>query len=153
MDAPGRLLIVASALAAGLFAAGCRSGLDGAATLAPPAPITLPSGDGVITGGIDACFGVPPKRSPGFVAGTVVVFGGSVTQVPWAGGYRDVLPTDMVAKKTVAAHQRYRFVLPPGRYVLVGRYAGVTSDQLGPWVATTVSVGEDAVRDIPNECK
>ncbi|MHB8323933.1 MAG: hypothetical protein ACYDHB_05845 [Candidatus Dormibacteria bacterium] len=153
MDAPGRFLAVASALAAGLFAAGCQPGLDGAATPAPPAPTTIPSGEGLITGGIDACFGVPPKQSPGFVAGTVIVFGGSVTQVPWAGGSRDVLPTDMVAKKTVAAHQRYRIVLPPGKYVLVGRYAGATSDQVGPWVATTLSVGEDVVRDIPNECK
>ena len=145
-----RVAAMIAVLSAGIGVAGCQT--------APPetpsslAPIIIPSGDGAVTGGIDACFGVPPKHNPGFVAGTVVVLGGSVTQVPVPGGVKYLLPADMVMTRSVGAHRTYRFFLPPGKDVLVGHYAGSMIGGLQRWVVATVLAGKNLVQNIPNEC-
>jgi len=146
-----RVAAMTAVLSAGICLAGCQTAIP--ETPSSLATMIIPSGDGAVTGGIDACFGVPPKKKPGFVAGTVVVFGGSVTQVPVPGGDKYLLPSDMVMTRSVEAHQTYRFFLPPGKYVLVGHYAGSMIGGLQPWIAATVVAGKNLVQNIPNECK
>jgi len=146
-----RVAAVTAVLSTGICLAGCQTALPEMPSSL--ATMIIPSGDGAVTGGIDACFGVPPKKKPGFVAGTVVVFGGSVTQVPVPGGDKYLLPSDMVMTRSVEAHQTYRFFLPPGKYVLVGHYAGSKIGDLQPWVGATVLAGKNLVQNISNECK
>lgn len=135
-----------------LLAAGCEQAP--AVRTGPPAVSpTIPKGEGLVVGGIDACFGVPPKRNPGFVAGTVTVLRGKVKTVPVSSGItKVVLPTDRVASTSVSTHHRYRFDLPPGDYVLRAKYSGITSN-IEPWVRVNVAAGRVTRRDIPNECK
>ncbi len=142
----------AGILLTALLAAGC------AATPAPlsqpripplqtPAPTTIPVGDGAVAGGIDFCAGVLPKVYPRFVAGTVKVFRGSLTTEPTSpsGSFRYVLPGVVVAQTKVRVNQEFRFILPPGEYVL---------DVGAPWIPVEVAVrpGATSVTDIPGVC-
>ena len=114
---------------------------------------TIPSGKGVVVGGIDYCSGLPPAiaKNPGFVAGTVTVLRGTVSTRPESGGVTKILlPTERAASQTVAKHQEYRFVLPPGPYVLVGHYTGHSN--IEPNVSVVVRLGKETKRNIPNEC-
>lgn len=139
------------ALAGCLLAAGCEQA-PAVRTRPPPGPPIIPTGEGLVVGGIDACFGVPPKRNPGFVAGTVTVLRGKVKAVPVSSGItKVVLPTDRVASTRVSTHHRYRFDLPPGEYVLQARYSGFRSN-IEPWVRINVAAGRLTHQDIPNEC-
>ena len=139
-------------LLAVLLAAGC------AATPAPlpkpripplqtPAPTTIPVGDGAVVGGIDFCAGVLPKVYPQFVAGTVKVYRGSLTTEPTSppGSFRYVLPGVVVAQTKVRVNQEFRFILPPGEYVL---------EVPAPWIPVEVAVrpGATSVKDIPGVC-
>ena len=139
------------ALTLGLLVAGCQQAPTASTSPHAVSP-TIPAGEGLVVGGIDACFGVPPRRNPGFVAGTVTVLRGTVTTVPESGGITKlVLPTEQVASSPVAAHHRYRFVLTPGAYVLRAKYSGITSN-MEPWVSVTAVAGRLTRQDIPNEC-
>ena len=115
--------------------------------LQTPAPTTIPAGDGAIVGGIDFCAGVFPKVYPRFVAGTVKVFRGSLTTEPTSpsGSFRYVLPGVMEARTKVRVNQEFRFILPPGEYVL---------DVGAPWIPVEVAVrpGATSVKDIPGAC-
>lgn len=109
-----------------------RYPIVGGPPLATPAsatrgPVTpIPSGDGVVVGGLYRCFAVPPALSgpPARVAGTVDVFRGPLPGLP-----DEIVPTT----------GEYRLDLPPGPYELVGHWAG---SLLAPPVArVTVSRG------------
>ena len=139
-------------LLAVLLAAGC------AATPAPlsqpripplqtPAPTTIAVGDGAVVGGIAFCAGVLPEVYPRFVAGTVKVYRGSLTTEPTSppGSFRYVLPGVVVAQTKVRVNQEFRFILPPGEYVLAVP---------APWIPVEVAVrpGATSVKDIPGVC-
>ena len=115
--------------------------------LQTPAPTTIPAGDGAVVGGIDFCAGVFPKVYPQFVAGTVKVYRGSLTTEPTSpsGSFRYVLPGVMEARTKVRVNQEFRFILPPGEYVL---------DVGAPWIPVEVAVrpGATSVKDIPGAC-
>jgi hypothetical protein len=131
------------ALAATLV--GCQGG-PSAST-----PAAIPTGDGVVAGGINYCVGtVPPTgaKNPGLVAGTVTVLHGKVSDVPKAGGVKYVLPTHRVASETVAKHMHYRFVLAPGPYLLVDPYKGRSNFGLG--VSVVVRRSAVTKQNMPN---
>ena len=115
--------------------------------LQAPAPTTIPVGDGAVVGGIDFCAGVFPKVYPRFVAGAVKVFRGSLTTEPTSpsGSFRYVLPGVVVAQTKVRVNQEFRFIVPPGEYVL---------DVGAPWIPVEVAVrpGATSVKDIPGLC-
>jgi hypothetical protein len=124
---------------------GCQASPTAAASV-------VPRGKVVVVGGIDHCSGLPTTvaKNPGFVAGTVTVWRGRMSYVREPDGVtRYVLPTDKEASQTVAKHQKYRFVLPPGPYVLVGHYPG---GNVEPSVAVLVRLGNETRQNIPNEC-
>lgn len=113
----------------------------------------IPAGEGVVLGGIDFCSGLPTTmvKNPGFVAGTVTVWRGTMSFVPQPDGVtKYVLPTEWAASQTVPKHQEYRFVLAPGQYILVGSYTGHSN--ITPLVAVVVRLGKATRRNIPNEC-
>jgi hypothetical protein len=90
-------LSVAALMGLGATLVGCQVG-PSAST-----PAAIPTGDGVVAGGINYCVGaVPPTgaKNPGLVAGTVTVLQGKVSDVPKAGGVKYVLPTHRVASET-----------------------------------------------------
>jgi hypothetical protein len=124
-------------------------GCQASPTVSPAA--TIPTGNGVVVGGIDACSGLPLLTNPGFVAGTVTVLRGTVSYVPEAdGASTDVLPKETVAFQSVAKHQRYRFTLAPGNYVLTARYA--SGGNVEPWAPIIIRADKVTKMSIPNMC-
>lgn len=110
----------------------------------------LPGRDGQVVGGIAACTGARELHRPGFVAGTVRVLRGTVSETPTqANGDTTVLPTDQVASAHVAKLQKYRFTLKPGRYVLVAHYA---RSNIVSWVAVLIRTGKVTNQSIPTPC-
>jgi hypothetical protein len=59
-----------------------------------------------------------PTPPPAHPAGTVVVLRGIVTWVPTGGAFSLQLPTETVTSESIPAGGEYRFVLPPGSYVI-----------------------------------
>jgi hypothetical protein len=53
--------------------------------------------------------------------------------------------------ESVARHQRYRFHLKPGRYVLRGHYAA--GGNVEPWTYAVIRAGHVTRQNIPNVCK
>lgn len=137
---------------AGLLTSACAAGpapvkVPRFPPLQTPAPTAVPAGEGVVLGGIGLCAGVVPKVHPRFVAGTVKVYlGGLETEpAPPSGSFRYVLPGHPVAHEHVRVNQEFRFLLPPGTYVLaVG----------APWFPVQVSVhpGQSSWKVIPGGC-
>lgn len=104
-----------------------------------------------ITGGVLPCYGVPIANGPRYVAATITVFQGRVSwQDAGPSTRRDVLPTTVVAQQVVAENATYRFTLPPGDYVLQGRFLSL---DLAPSIGTTGQAGQVLHVDIPNSCK
>ncbi len=110
----------------------------------------IPRGDGQVVGGIAACVGAPELHRPGFVAGTVLVLRGTVSETPTqANGNVAVLPTDQVASHYVSKLREYRFDLKPGRYVLVAHYA---KSNMVSWVPTVIRQAKVTKQSIPSPC-
>jgi hypothetical protein len=127
-----------------------------AAAQLSPRPALPAAGTGIVTGQLSACFGVVPQNGPLPVTpGTVVVLRGVLTWKPdGPGTWRLVYPPGpAVASEHISDnyHQTFRFALPPGHYVLAGRYGS------GPGFATfrqvTVTVGAAIRVDLPNVCE
>jgi hypothetical protein len=112
----------------------------------------IPRDRGVVTGRIDLCEGMPIRNGPRSEPGTVTVLKGRAT---WTHtrhrGYRWIFPTPIVARQTVKAGAAYRFVLPPGPYVLRARFAFPSN--IFPFLNVTVKAGKVLHASIPNSCK
>ena len=67
------------------------------------------------------------------------------------GGFQPVLPTDVAGQMHVDDNQAYRFVLEPGRYVLVGTY----DDSGGMQTSLSVNIrpGITLQHNLPDICK
>jgi len=106
---------------------------------------------GVVSGGIHPCQGVVLSPSPGYAAGTVTVLRGTVTWRDLGNGSRQaVFPTAVAATATVGRNQTYRFVLPPGDYVLQAHFPPPAN--VMPFAPATVRAGTSQQFDIPNMC-
>jgi hypothetical protein len=88
-----------------------------------------------------------PTQPPAHPAGTVVVPRGTGTWVPTgAGGVSLHLPTETVTAESIPAGGQYRFILPPGSYVIE-----ITEPR---WDYTSVSVvaGQTInTKDVPHD--
>ena len=137
------------------------AGRPGPARVAPARAHAVPAvpKTGVVTGHLAACVGPirlrgqPPPVSPG----TVTVVRG---QAKWlmkpvrSGEWQlvPIVPAGQVAAEHVGNnyHQAFRFVLPPGRYALVGRFDG--SQAVTGFAEVTVVAGKTVRADVPNMC-
>lgn len=139
--------------------------------VAPPVPVKVvaaPPGThpaiGVIVGAITACIGTSAAATgtsasshghPPSDGGTVVALRGQLHTTATAGGTRTtLLPTDPVAAQTVAPGQHYRFVLPPGHYILDLTHDTKTPHRTPPlrYTPITVKAGTTTTANIPNTC-
>jgi hypothetical protein len=119
-----------------LVAACQQSGLIARPAQGTPSALAVPAGFGVVVGQITPWYGdtrMLPTPPPAHPAGTVIVLRGTVTWVPTgAGGLSLHLPTETVTWESIPADGQYRFILPPGSYVIE------TTEPL--WDYTSVSV-------------
>ncbi len=128
-----------------------------------PAPPSRPPGagaarTGTVTGYIQPCVGAllyPPVSSTGArlfsAAATVEALSGKEYPMPLGGGiYRTVFPAAVAARERVSPNQAFRFDrLPPGRYVLLARYA---AGNVITWSDVSVIAGRTVDVDLPNMC-
>jgi hypothetical protein len=114
------------------------------------------AGTGIVTGHLAACFGIAPTNGRRITPGTVVALRGQVTWKPTAPGtWMLVYPKGpAVSSQHISNNydQTFRFALPPGHYVIAGRYGN------GPGSATTfrevtVTAGANLRVNLPNVCK
>jgi hypothetical protein len=110
---------------------------------------------GIVTGHLAACFGIPPSTKPWpSTPGTVVVLRGRVTwKADGPGAWRLVYPKGpVVASEHISNNydQTFRFVLPPGPYVITGHYD--TEPGYGPFGQVTVTAGAVIQVNLPNDC-
>jgi hypothetical protein len=124
------------------------------AAQARPRPAALAAGTGIVTGHLAACFGIPPANGRRITPGTVVALRGHITWKPTAPGtWMIVYPKGpAVASQHISDNydQTFRFALPPGHYVLAGRYdpgSGYATSR-----EVTVTAGANLRVDLPNVC-
>lgn len=122
---------------------------------ASPRPAPLAAGSGIVTGHLAACFGAPPSHGPLPVTpGTVVALRGRVSQKSAGPGtWMLVYPKGpAVASEHISNNysQTFRFALPPGHYVIAGRYNGWSS--YGPSTEVTVTTGATIRVNLPDIC-
>jgi hypothetical protein len=120
---------------------------------------------GSVVGHLDACAALPdlpgrPPRPPRITPGTVTAVRGTVSWKPIGPGtWREILPNGPVVARAHISdnyHQVFRFALPPGTYVLIGRYDGVSyPPAVTATTITQVSViaGKTLHADLPDDCK
>jgi hypothetical protein len=122
---------------------------------ARPRPAALAAGTGIVTGHLAACFGVAPMNGRHITAGTVVALRGRITWKPIGPGtWMIVYPKGpAVASQHIADNydQTFRFALPPGQYVVVGRYDHGSG--YGTFREVTVTAGANLRADLPNLCQ
>jgi hypothetical protein len=156
-----RRLKIAVALAV-LAAAALAAVLIGRATLgsdrvahARPRPAAPAAATGIVTGHLAACFGIPLANGRRITPGTVVALRGHITWKPTAPGtWMIVYPNGpAVASQHISDNydQTFRFALPPGYYVLAGRYDRGSGYDTSREV--TVTAGAALRVDLPNVCK
>jgi hypothetical protein len=147
-----RLRIVLAVLAAAVMAlAGVLIGyaVPGTSHTAATRPVPAAIRTGVVTGHLAACAGLPVRV---ITPGTVTVLRGTVRwKLVSPGTWRLVLPTKVVASEHISNNydQTFRFALPPGKYVLAGRY-----DRGNALTFHEVSVpaGKVIREDLPDVC-
>ena len=156
-----RRLKVAAALAVLAVAAAVLIGHTASTThaaaqtrLRPALPVV---GMGIVTGHLAACFGIaPPNWQQHSTPGTGVALRGKPTWKPdGPGTWRVVFPKGLpVASEHISDNynQTYRFALPPGHYVLVGRYDYDSGSGYGTFSEVTVTAGRFFRVDLPNRC-
>jgi hypothetical protein len=156
-------LYVLTVLTTLLLAACQQSGPTARPAQATPSA-SLPAGLGVVVGQISPCYGMDlrglPTQPPAHPAGTVVVLRGTVTWVPTgAGGVTLHLPTETVTSESIPGGGQYRFILPPGPYVIFvpspGVYVATPGGQMtavGPYTIVSVVAGQTInTQDVPRE--
>jgi hypothetical protein len=109
----------------------------------------IPSGFGVVVGQITPWYGDTrglPTQPPAHPAGTVVVLRGTVSWVPTgAGGVSLHLPTETVTAESIPANGNYRFILPPGPYVIE-----ITEPTWDYWSVSVVAGQTINTKDVPH---
>lgn len=156
-----RRLKIAVALAV-LAAAAVAAVLIGRATTgahrvaqAHPRPAAPAAGTGIVTGHLAACFGILPRNGHPIAPGTVVALRGQISWKPTAPGtWMIVYPKGpAVASQHISDNydQTFRFALPPGHYVLAGRYDHGSG--YGTFREVTVTAGANLRVDLPNLCQ
>jgi hypothetical protein len=163
-----KIALAVTAVAALLSAAGV---LIAPTVLSKPHPVEVVSvgpgpaiRTGTVVGHLDACYGLPqlPGRPLPVTPGTVTAVRGTVSWKPAGPGtWREIMPNGPVLAKAHISdnyHQVFRFALPPGKYLLIGRYDGSRNDGVsypGHTTVTEVSVsaGTTLHADLPNDCK
>jgi hypothetical protein len=154
-----RLKIAAVLAALAVLVAG--GGLIAWAAAGPPVAMSARSrpawlvGAGIVTGHLAACFGVAlPNRPLPVTPGTVVALRGVVTDKKVGPGtWTYAYPRGpAVASQPITDNYRqtFRFALPPGRYVIAGRYDGWSG--YGPFSDVTVTAGTTIRVNLPDEC-
>jgi hypothetical protein len=126
------------------------------AAQASPHPVPPAAGTGIVTGHLAACFGITPLNWRRYsTPGIVVALRGRLSWKPdGPGTWRLVYPRGpAVASKYISDNydQTFRFALPPGRYVLAGRYG--SDSAFATFREVTVSAGAVIRVDLPNLCK
>jgi hypothetical protein len=100
-----------------------------------------------------ACFAIPTTPPP-VTPGTVVALRGRVTEKPIGpGSWRLVFPKGpAVVSEHISNNydQTFRLALPPGHYVIAGRYD--QSSFYGPFSEVTVTVGATIRVNLPDVC-
>ncbi len=142
-------------VAAGLLIAFTAQG-GGRAAGPHPRPTGAAGPAGVVTGHLAACAGLPFGHP--VTPGTVTVLRGKESWKPAGHGtYQLVLPATAVAHEYISDNYRqtFRFALPPGRYVITGRYEAERPGTVGPLTLrdVTVSAGRIIRADLPNLCE
>jgi len=148
------LAVLAAAALAAVLIGRATPGSDRAAQARPRAAAPA-AATGIVTGHLPACFGIPPANGRRVTPGTVVAVRGHITWKPTAPGtWMIVYPKGpAVASQHISDNydQTFRFALPPGHYVLAGRY------DPGPGYDTsrevTVTAGATLRVDLPSLCK
>lgn len=162
MAAP-RATFCLSAIALTLLLASCQESSQTAKRPAPtPSVAPTQAGFGLVVGQISPCIGppYPGAKPPGHPAGTVVVLRGSMT---WTsdgrgGQYLGPFPTETVATESIPTGGTYRFILPPGPYVIVlppystGSVPGGPTISFAPYASVSVVAGQTTHQDVPGEC-
>ncbi len=132
-----------------LLAAGCQQSGATARLAQPPSSPAVPAGFGVVVGQITPFYGdtrMLPTQPPAHPAGTVVVLRGSSLWVSTGtGGFSLHLPSETVAMASVPAGGQYRFVLPPGPYVIE-----TTEPTWDYWDVTVVAGKTVNTKDVPH---
>ena len=110
---------------------------------------------GIVTGHLAACFGMAvPNRPLPVTPGTVVVLRGRITWKPTGPGSAQMIypKGPILAQEHISNnyHQTFRFALPPGQYVIAGRYGASTS--YDTFSQVTVAAGRVVRVNLPNEC-
>lgn len=114
---------------------------------------------GVVTGHLAACMGParPPGQPPPVTPGTVTVSRGQARWLmkpvrPGEWQLVPIVPAGRVAVEHISDnyHQAFRFVLPSGRYALVGRFD--KSEAATGFAEVTVVAGKTVRADVPNMC-
>lgn len=147
-------------VAASVVGAGALIGWAVTSSPAPvqdrPHPALAAVRTGIVTGHLQACFGIATKPRP-VTPGTVFALRGTLTSMPdGPGTWRLVFPTEpAVASEHISDNyaQTFRFALPPGHYVLAGRYDRAPEDGYATFTQVTITGGAVARADLPNLCK
>jgi hypothetical protein len=147
-------LVVAMIMAAaGVLVAWAVTGTHSPARSRPRAEAAAVTG--IVTGRLSACFAIAPRNRPLPVTpGTVVVLPGRITWKPIGPGSEQLIfpkgPVPAQEHISDNYHQTFRFVLPPGQYVIAGRYGAATSYYAFSQV--TVAAGTVVRVNLPNVC-
>src|SRR5580693_8539235 len=147
------LVVLAAAAVAALLIGRATIGAHRVAQ-ARPRPAAPAAGTGIVTGHLAACFGIPPTNGRRITPGTVVALRGHITWKPTEPGtWMIVYPKGPVAASQHISDnydQTFRFALPPGHYVLAGRYDHWSG--YGTFREVTVTAGANLRVDLPNLC-
>jgi len=149
-----RRVALAVPVAAGFLVARTAPG-TGRAGVPHPRAARPASPTGVVTGHLAACAGLPFGHP--VTPGTVTVLRGKESWKPLGhGSYQLILPATAVARAYISDNYRqtFRFVLPPGRYIITGRYRTKSPGTTGALTFrdVTVTAGRVIRADLPNSC-
>jgi len=128
-------------------------------------PAQAAGATGIVTGHLEACTALPMVRP--VTPGTVTVQRGKVTMKNVGPGrWQFVFPRGpVIARQHISNNYRqsFRFALPPGQYVLEGRYDPPERDGrpvplpqgagiAWTWIVVTVTADRMVREDLPNDC-
>ena len=119
----------------------------------------LPPSGARVVGGIIQCAAFSHAHVPGeprYNSGYVELLKGDVVRSPDPADpmvIRDVLPTEVVATRSVGLDEKYSFDIPPGHYVLYAPVAPAGSPSNAfRYVPLVLKQGDNVRVDIPNTC-